>query len=514
MALFAIWRERNLITMLNIGRFLKKNILQVFCALLILASVALRAESRETAKYIFLFIGDGMGEAQVRAAELYSLAAGEGKLAFNAFPVQGRITTASANAAVTDSAAAGTALASGFKTKNGVLNMNSSLTERYTPVAMTAREGGMKVGIVTSSFLNDATPAAFYAYSPSRTDYYEIGEQLIRSGFDYFAGGGITRKKGRRGDRMDLYDIAGEKGYRVIRTAGELTTAVRGTKVLASGAAGALPYEMDRPGGNPSLAEYTKQGIALLDNPKGFFMMVEGGKIDWACHRNDPAAVIHDLAAFNSAVKEALAFAEHRPRETLIVILADHETGGMTFDGEKAPGDIFAVLSAQRESSEAFDGKIADFRKESQRTFERMLPRIAESFGLHASSGEGGAPFLALSAGELNELRAAFVQSMQPKEQRKKDREYLHRYGPYEPLSTTATRILGRKTGIGWATFGHTGASVPVFARGKGAELFAGEYDNTEVARKLMSLLPFPKTASNILSKSGLKQMDRTQEEK
>lgn len=485
MALFAIWRERNGITMLNIGRFLKKNILPGFCALLILAFAALGAEGGETARYIFLFIGDGMGEGQVRAAELYSLAAGNGKLAFSAFPVRGRITTASEKGAVTDSAAAGTALASGYKTKNGVLNMNSSLSEKFIPVTMMARERGMKVGIVTSSFLNDATPAAFYAFSPSRTDYYEIGEQLVRSGFDYFAGGGLTRRKGRGGDRRDLYDLAGEKGYRVIRSIGELSSVRPGTRVIAAGSAGALPYEMDRPAGSPSLAEYTRQGIALLDNPKGFFMMVEGGKIDWACHRNDAAATVHDLAAFDAAVKEALLFAESRPLETLIVVLADHETGGMTIDGKKMAEDIFAVLSAQKESSEAFDRRVADFRKGTGRTFERMLPLIEKSFGLRPSSGGEANSAITLSAAELAELREAFFQSMLPKEQRKKDKEYLRRYGPYEPLSTTAARILSRKAGIGWSTFGHTGTPVPVYAWGACAELFAGEYDNTGIAGKI-----------------------------
>lgn len=477
-------------TMRPLPRFLKNFILQTLCALLVLASLALGAEGRETAKYIFLFIGDGMGEAQVRAAELHSSGAGEGKLAFSAFPVRGSITTASANAAVTDSAAAGTALASGYKTKNGVLNMDPSMTERCSPLSVTARNRGMKVGIVTSSFLNDATPAAFYACSPSRTDYYEIGEELVRSGFDYFAGGGITRRKGRGRNLRDLYDLAGEKGYRVLRTPGELFSAAPGARVIAPGSPGALPYEMDRPTKSLSLAAYTRQGIALLDNPKGFFMMIEGGTIDWACHRNDAAAAVHDLAAFDAAVKEALLFAEGRSGEALIVVLADHETGGMTVDGEKAAKDIFAVLSAQRKSSEAFGRGVAEFRKGAGRIFERMLPLIAESFGLHATSGGKGNSALVLSAAELDELREAFVQSMLPKEQRKKDREYLRRYGPYEPLSTTAVHILGRRAGIGWSTFGHTGAPVPVFAWGAGAELFAGEYDNTDIARKILSLLP------------------------
>ncbi|MGD9822234.1 MAG: alkaline phosphatase, partial [Aminobacteriaceae bacterium] len=180
-------------------RFLKNAVFS-FLAVLLLTSAAPGAEGRESAKYIFLFIGDGMGEAQVRAAELYSLGSGTGKISFSSMPVRGKMSTSTADGAVTDSAAAGTALASGFKTKNGILNMDPSGTKRFLTVAMLARDRGMKVGIVTSSFLNDATPAAFYAWRPSRTDWYEIGEQLAESGFDYFAGGGVTRRRGRKGN--------------------------------------------------------------------------------------------------------------------------------------------------------------------------------------------------------------------------------------------------------------------------------------------------------------------------
>ena len=154
--------------------FLKNTLLPSLIALF-LAAAASGAEGRESAKYIFLFIGDGMGVAQVRAAELYGLASGAGKPSFSTFPARGRISTAAANGAVTDSAAAGTALASGYRTNNGILNMDPSRTKRFITVAMLAKDRGMKAGIVTSSFLNDATPAAFYAWSPSRTDYYEIG---------------------------------------------------------------------------------------------------------------------------------------------------------------------------------------------------------------------------------------------------------------------------------------------------------------------------------------------------
>ncbi|NLO57996.1 MAG: alkaline phosphatase [Synergistaceae bacterium] len=459
-------------------RFLKISIISVLIIFLLLAASALGAYGRESAKYIFLFIGDGMGEAQVRAAELYSLASGRGKLTLGSLPVRGKISTASANAAVTDSAAAGTAMASGYKTNNGVLGMDPSRTKNLTSIAETARDRGMKVGIVTSSFLNDATPAAFYAHQPSRTDYYEIGEQLINSGFDYFAGGGISRRKGRKENLRDLYELAEEKGYRVLNTRNEILAAKPGTKIIAAAAAGALPYEMDRPAESPSLAEITKRGIEILDNPNGFFLMVEGGKMDWACHLNDAASLVHDMAAFDEAVKAALFFARRRPEETLIVVLADHETGGMSIGEGITAAELFPVLSAQKESSESFTGKVDRFRKVPQQTFEKMLPLITDSFGLHS-----------LPERELDELRTAFAQSMLPKEQRKRDREYLRRYGPYEPLSVTATRILNRKAGITWTTFGHSGADVPVFAHGAKSAIFAGEYDNTEIAGKILSVI-------------------------
>ena len=477
----------------------------VLLVLLLFAAAAFGG-ANERAKYVFLFIGDGMGEAQVETAELYSVASGNGPLALRGLAVRGKISTRSANAAVTDSAAAGTALATGFKTNNGVLGMDPAGAKKLPTVAEVARDRGMKVGVVTSVFLNDATPAAFYAARPSRTDFYEIGVQMVESGFDYFAGGGVNRRAGRKGDLKDVYDLAREKGYRVLRTRAELAAARPGTKIIAAASVGgALPYETDRPAGSPSLAEFTKRGIELLDNPDGFFMMVEGGRIDWACHRNDATAAIRDVLAFDEAVKEALIFARARPNDTLIVVLADHETGGMRVDAERAAANLFPALSAQRESSESFDEKLERFRKGTARTFERMAPLLAESFGLHATSSAGRAALdarakkgdgaartallLALSEGEQDELRTAFAQSMRAKEQRKKDRDYLRRYGPYEPLSVTATRILNRKAGVEWSSFAHTGADVPVFAQGAGAARFAGEYDNTNVAEKILSVL-------------------------
>ena len=469
------------------------------------------------AKYVFMFIGDGMGLQQIIAADVYRSsinAAGSTpelkKMEISSFPVQGMVTTYSANSFITDSAPAATTLASGYKTDNGVIGMDPSKTKKLTTVAQMARDKGMKVGVLTSVSLNHATPASFYASQPSRNDYYEIGEQLVDSGFDYFAGGGIHQYTGKNKDRKDLYEVAKEKGYQVLRTREEILAAKPGTKIIAVNpvldGSNAMPYDMDRTPEQLSLAEFTRKGIELLDNPNGFFMMVEGGKIDWACHANDAATAIGDIFAFNDAVKEALAFAEKHPDETLIVVVGDHETGGMSigFAGTQYE-TFFEKIAHQKESFQSFDQKIAAFRKGAEKMFEKMLPMIEASFGLRTATAEERAALaekakggddaaritlsMTLSDLELGELRAAFENSMLEKKERAKDEAAYLLYGGYEPLSVEITHILNQKAGIGWTSYSHTGAPVALFAKGLGSELYAGYYDNTDVAWKTMSVL-------------------------
>ena len=473
----------------------------------------------QKAKYVFMFIGDGLGLQQVNSAEIYKGSVEpQGsepvirKLTLSGLPVQGMITTYSTNSFITDSAPAATSLASGYKTENGVIGMDATKTKRFTSVAKMAHDKGMRVGIVTTVSLNHATPASYYASQASRNDYYEIGEQLIGSGYEYFAGGGIHQATGKKKDRKDLYDVAREAGYSVLRTRDDILGAAPGTKIIAVNpvidGSNAMPYDMDRTESELSLAEFTKKGIELLDNPKGFFMMVEGGKIDWACHANDAASAIHDTLAFDESVKVAVDFAEAHPDETLIVVVGDHETGGMSigFAGTQYE-TFFNKVAHQKESYESFDKKIAEFKKRSdgERTFDNMMPIITEVFGLKALSAEerktleekakggdaeaGAALAMTLSDLELGEIEAAFQESMKGSEVRAKDEATYLLYGGYEPLSVKLTQVLNQKAGIGWTTYAHTGIPVPLFAVGVGSELFSGYYDNTDVAWKTMSIL-------------------------
>ncbi len=296
-------------------------------------------------KYVFLFIGDGMGRNHVAAAELYAAtpeAAGKGvaPLRFPAFPVRGEIATHNASWGVTDSAAAATALASGRKTANGILNMNPRATERYAIITDLAKARGRRVGVVTSVSLDHATPAGFYAFSGARGDYYEIAAQLAARKFDYFGGGGFLSPTGADGTKPDIFALAAANGFTVARTKAAFAALAPGIgRAIAVGerldADKALPCAADRAPGDLALADFVAKGIELLDDGGGFFMMAEGGRIDWASHANDIFRALPEVADLDRAVAAAIAFQSAHPDETLIVVTSDHETGGLEIaDGE------------------------------------------------------------------------------------------------------------------------------------------------------------------------------------
>ena len=296
------------------------------------AAVSFGAEQLKPVKYVFLFIGDGMSIPQrMTAEELARINTGKG-LAINAMPNQALTTTRSANSFITDSAASATAIACGAKTKNGAVGVDAK-GARLESIAEVARDSGRKVGIVTSVTLNHATPAGFYGHNLSRGNYYEIGLDLIDSKFDFFGGGGIAEhnKKDSKNYRGDVYELAKQAGYKVVRKNIDAIKALKAGdgKVIAVGADGALAYDIDNPD-SPRVSLFTQKAIELLDNDKGFFLMVEGGKIDWMCHANDAATVMREVIDFDNAVKVALEFAKKHPQDTLVVVTGDHETGGLT----------------------------------------------------------------------------------------------------------------------------------------------------------------------------------------
>lgn len=249
------------------------------------------------AKYIFYFIGDGMGAGHAMATESYmrDIKKADTPLMM-AFPVTGLISTYSASSPVTDSAAAGTALSTGSKTRNSMLGMAADTTEVYS-IARTLRQDGYGIGLVTNVAPDDATPGAFYAHVPNRKMYYEIGCQAAESGYAFISGSNWRGLRDKHGKPTDLPERFAEAGYVTVRGTAGLDTITSAKMVMLSpdSAAYDLGYTIDRH--DPQALTLVDMTKACLDqmlrvSPDRFFMMVEGGNIDWAGHANDAAAVI------------------------------------------------------------------------------------------------------------------------------------------------------------------------------------------------------------------------------
>lgn len=456
----------------------------------------LSLEGFAKAKYVFLLIGDGMGLTHVSMSEIYlSSLTPKKKLHLRKLKTVGIMTTDAQGNWVTDSAAAGTTIATGKKTKFGVIGMNAKTTKKLTSIAEKAKDKGMKVGIISTTSINHATPASFYSHRKSRRMYDEIAIDLANSGFDYFGGGGI-RAAG------DVMRPLKKKGYRTVNTREDfLKLSSKGRdkdqKVVAicpklNPNDLSCPYSIDQKEGGISLAEFTRKGIELLDNDKGFFMMIEGGMIDPAAHANDAATAIKDILAFDQAVKVALDFQKKHPRETVIVVTADHETGGLGLGStSRGHGLSLERLRHQKVSHQRFGEIIAKLkRKNSNPSFKKILALIKENFGL-GQKGLG----LELTQDEINELKKAFRQSITkgtiapPRRLEQRQNPAYLAYGHFDPIVTTTLRLLNRKAGIGWTTFHHTAVPVPVFATGVGGEKFGGYYDNTKIHPTLTEIM-------------------------
>lgn len=421
-------------------------------------------------KYLFLFIGDGMSIPQRMMAEEFGTRTGYGQLCFNHFPVHALTRTCSASSLITDSAASGTAIACGEKTANGRIGMDAAGQRKLFSMAELAHQKGKRVGIVTTTPITHATPASFYAHRPHRSQYYAIGLDLIASGFEYFAGGGFFHKSDDRKApeyRGDLYRLAAKAGYKVVDSRAGLLALKPGCgKILARGAEDWMPFAVDCRTDVPTLAEFTAKGIELLDNPQGFFMMIESGTIDWCGHANDAAGNLHEVLALDKAVRRALAFAAKHPDQTLIVVTGDHETGGMTM-GFAGCGDTIHVenLAYQKCSIEQFKKRLDDARKTNKNfSFDEAKKMLRADFGF-VFSGDG-------------------PMRVTPQEQRALEQAFRSRR-----LPDAARRLISAKAGIGWTSGNHTALPVLTTATGHQAEILTGFLDNTDIAKRLKQLL-------------------------
>jgi len=276
---------------------------------------------------VILLIGDGMGPGQLTAAEIVN---GNDSLAILSLPYMSMVTTYSASNYVTDSAASATALATGYKTNNLAISMSPE-GENFITVVEVAETLGMSTGVVTNTRVTHATPACFMAHISNRDMEYEIAGQILETEVDVILGGGSSYF-------TSLNPIGA--GYTIVETSEELMNHESG-KILGLFTTSYMSYESERdPDIEPSLAEMTEKSIELLSSdPDGFFLMIEGGLIDHASHDNDFEGTMSEVYAFDLAVKEALMFAARR-NDTLVIVTADHETGGLLITGGYSSSSI------------------------------------------------------------------------------------------------------------------------------------------------------------------------------
>ena len=455
--------------------------------ILLMFLFALTLSAQGKAKYVFYFIGDGMGVNQVNAAETY-LGALQGRigiqpLCFPSFPYSAFVNTQSATNGVTDSAAGGTALACGQKTKNGTLGMLKDLTTSVSSIADWARNSGAAVGITTSVAIDHATPAAFYAHVKERHEQYTIGKQLVESANDFYAGSDFTIPTDPEyPNGPTLYEEANAKGFTISRGYADYQKRAANAKkmiLLQSEEASkadrySIPYALDRKDGDLTLTDITRAGIDFLmkkqGEKNGFFMMIEGGKIDWACHAND-LAFIPELIDMDNAVKVAYDFYKQHPDETLIIVTADHETGGIVLSRGLYEINLAAVGN-QRITIEKLGKELHKMHdvKGDKLVWDDVKTFLAENFGFWDK--------ISLTDEQTQRLESAFKKIM---DGTSKDQRTL--YQNDDELAVTVRNIMSECAQVGWHVTSHSNGYVPCFAIGVGAEQIHGRIDNTEIPK-------------------------------
>ena len=453
-------------------------------SLIVATLFALSALAEGQVKYVFYFIGDGMGVNQINVTETY-LAALKGKIGYEPilmsnFPVVGLVNTYSATNGVTDSAAGGTALASGHKTKNGAIGMLEDLKTPCNSIAVWAKKAGKAVGVATNVAITHATPASFYGHQPNRNMYYEMGQDLCKSNFDFFAGSDFHRPNTKEGEPT-LREQAKAAGYTIL-TGGYKEYQKKGRKadklILFQSdeqneklQSDHIPYALDQDKNDLTLEQITRAGINFLMSKQkdGFFFQIEGGMIDYACHRNDIGNVINEVLDLDKAVRVAYEFYEQHPDETIIVISADHETGGLVMGC--GPYELHTdLLKYQTRSIDETKWLLNQLYKKAPKKFTRaeVDKQLQAILGLGA-----GIPV-------SDKQRERIVRRWKAIEQAINDGGKVS--DRINDLCETCKHIISEAALISWASGGHSNGYVPVYAIGPGTEVFQGRINNTEIA--------------------------------
>jgi alkaline phosphatase len=432
-----------------------------------LAWAAAAAAAEKKPKNVIVMIADGCGSEQYTLARWYKGA----PLSFDGILV-GAVKTWIADSVIADSAPTASAYATGFRTsdkfisvgpKKGTLPLMPEPAEemQYRPLATVlegARLEGMATGIVATSRVTHATPAAYIAHVPNREMENEIMEQAVYQGIDVVFGGGRRHllpaaEKGRRADGENLVSVLRERGYQVAANREEMMKIKKG-KAYGMFASSHMQAEIDRAEfapAEPSLEEMTLKALELLSqSPKGFFLMVEASQIDWACHANDPAHLLSDMTQHDRAVKAALDFAK-RDGSTLVIALSDHDTGGMRI-GNYATSKTYSQIKLEQLAAPVKQDALLDPLKKMKLSADGMWRKM----GKEVDPGKLKAVVKTYWGMDINDEDAARIIEIG---KQYKDEPY---YGVGEVLSA-------RYTTIGWSSHGHTGGDVPLYAYGPGS---------------------------------------------
>lgn len=436
----------------------------------VLAEIAQTSKGKKARNIIFM-VSDGMSTGTLNMADLL-LQRQFGKQSkwlslYEHNKVQRALMdTASASSLVTDSAAASSSWGGGKRVPNGALNVNADGTENM-PIWQKFKKVGKSAGIVTTVMATHATPAGFCVTSKKRSDEPGIAKKYLEQGIDVIMGGGLENfSADLRKDKLDLFTAYQQKGYTVIKNREDLLKHQAEAKpVLGIFSEDALPYSIDRDSDKilsekiPTLAEMTKQAIAILSqNKKGFVLQVEAGKVDWAAHGNDIGGLLYDQVAFDEAVGIAMDFAE-KDQETLLVITTDH--------GNANPGLFYGA-----KANENFD-IIQNFKKSNSWVLNNISKNTsADELIAKIKSVQD----YMITKDEANSILAHYI---------KLDEAGL--YNPYKLPFKLYAQIQSQHTSVSWAAMDHSADYVELAMYGPGSELLKPFVKNYELHHLMLA---------------------------
>lgn len=429
--------------------------------------------SAKAPKYLFLLIGDGMGPNIVK---LYRQQMG--KTSFDRLGTPIETGTNNVVGRTTDSAASGTALACGIKTYNGAIGVDKN-GNPVMSLAKILQQRGMKIAIISSVAINDATPGTHYGNRITRHDGSGIISDMFVSDFDFFGVSGFKRP-----DELtdkDLFFMFKRNGYTVLKDQKlDLLKKENKNVYIASTRAGSKSPA--------TLAQVTMKAVELLDNPNGFFMMVEGGAIDGFNHRNEASGMIKEMIEFDKTIGAVLDFAAKHPEDTLVVVTADHDTGGIQLNGNVPVGFWKKPANYSKIEKDINKMRAAKVSK------EEIIKHVCKNIGIEVPTGA--------AAKTISDAADRFLAG--------KLTEKGSMYGKYNPLLIAVFREFDKQNNYRYTTFGHTPTKVLTFSVGNGKKYFTAPLENSDVPRRISlaatgedmiekykGVRPFPPQAKN-----------------